>query len=96
MNKWPKKFTIENLTIDNMIELLTYNYTKLYNQFIYGVETLAESYIDKKDNECFEKVLEIKDIFIRKQSGINIYQNGLNMNTINVQSLHLNLSTKCL
>ena len=31
MNKWPKKFTIENLTIDNMIELLTYNYTKLYN-----------------------------------------------------------------
>ena len=93
MNDWPKRFSIENLTLENMVELLNLQHALLYHKVIYGLETLRDTYLDKKNDECFAKVTEICELAIRKNSGIKLYDNGYNMNLINVHSLHRNIST---
>ena len=65
MNEWPKKFTLDNLRVDTIIELLNSQHQLLYNQFLYGLEALEDIYLDKRNDECFAKTLEVKQEFVR-------------------------------
>ena len=88
IEEYPKKFTIENLKLENMVGLLNLHHNMLYHKFLYGLESLLDTYLDKKNDECFSKVWEVKDLFTRKKSNFNAYYNGFNMNHVIVKPLH--------
>lgn len=60
------------------------------------MEALEDIYLDKKNDECFSKTLEVKRLFTRKRAGIKLYNNGFDLSLVNVNSLHQNLNHRCL
>jgi hypothetical protein len=50
MNEWTKRYTIDNLKIEQMIELLNLKHTSMFNYFLFGLETLMDSYLDKHND----------------------------------------------
>ena len=94
MNKWSKKFTIENLKIENMLELLFMQHQKLYGKFLYGIENLLETYLDKKNDENFAKILDVRDILLKKNTTLRMHSNGFNMQKVQISPYHVSLNKR--
>lgn len=94
MNEWPKKFTIENLKIETMVELLNLRHQQGFGHFLYGLETLLDTYFDKKNEEMFNKVRQIKRALIKRDRGLPMLSNGysLNQSCINASYIDLNIT----
>ena len=87
MNEWAKKYTIENLRIETMVDLLNLKHQQLFTHFLYGLESLIESYYEKKNEDLFMKVREIKNILIKRDRGFKMLGNGFAFNQTCINSL---------
>lgn len=86
MNQWLSKARVTSNEIANgkfnrLIEMLNIQNSILHKRFIVGVDSIVDTYLDNRNDECLEKSLVLRDIVTRKLPGLlRYYENGFNMN----------------
>jgi hypothetical protein len=96
LNTYVKKYSPDNLKLDTMIDLLNSAHIEVYNRFLCGLELLIDTFVAKKNDECFTKISEVRDLLTKRNQGVNIYESGFNLNLATTNPLTIDLGQRCL
>jgi hypothetical protein len=69
--------------VERVIELLTLQGGILYKSFLTSIDQIVDTYLDRGEDECLQKALDIRDRLTRKVPAYNrYYENGFTMNQL--------------
>lgn len=59
-----------------MIELLNLYHKHCFGSFYNGLDSLLETYLDKKNDEQFSKIMKVRKELLKKDIGMKMIDNG--------------------
>ena len=84
----------ERRTIYNLIDLLILQHQATFYHFLNGLENILEIYRDKLQDEYFFKVMEVRDLAIKRKQGLILnMKNGFYISQASIHPAHISLSS---